>query len=307
MPIRIPKELPAAKVLTDENIFVMDSERAERQDIRPLHILVLNLMPTKIATETQLARLLGNTPLQIEMELIAVSGRVPKHTSREHMVAFYKTFKEVKSKFYDGFIITGAPVEQMPFEEVDYWRELCEMMEWSKSHVHSTFHICWGAQAGLYYHYGIPKISLPQKMFGVFEHKVTHKGSILFRGFDDIFWVPHSRHTTVNRDAIAANPSLKILAESEEAGIYAVSTNGGRQVFVTGHAEYDATTLQNEYQRDKAAGLPIQRPVNYYPNDDETKEPICKWRSSANLLFANWLNYFVYQETPYSIDRKLIR
>lgn len=302
MPIKIPKDLPAAKVLTEENIFIMDNERAARQDIRPLRILVLNLMPTKIVTETQLARLLGNTPLQVEMELISVSSRTPKHTAREHMIAFYKTFADVREEYFDGFIITGAPVEQMPFEQVDYWQELCDMMEWSKSHVQSTLHICWGAQAGLYYHYGVHKLPLPEKLFGVFEHRVTHKNSILFRGFDDVFWAPHSRHTTVSRAHIEAVPALKILAESEEAGVFAVSTNGGRQVFITGHAEYDTNTLHTEYQRDRAAGLPIHVPVHYYPNDDDTQAPVCRWRSGANLLFSNWLNYFVYQATPYSIS-----
>lgn len=301
MPIRIPANLPAAKTLLEENIFVMDNERASRQDIRPLQILVLNLMPTKITTETQLARLLGNTALQIDMELIAISGRVPKNTPHEHMIAFYKNFEAVKANYYDGFIITGAPVEQMAFEEVDYWPELCEIMEWSKTHVHSTFHICWGAQAGLYYHYGVPKHPLRHKMFGVFEHKVVHKGSILFRGFDDVFWTPHSRHTTIYKEDILAVPSLKILAESDEAGVYAISTDGGRQVFITGHSEYDATTLQDEYRRDKASGMPIQVPVHYYPDDEDSNEPVCKWRSSANLLFSNWLNYFVYQETPYML------
>lgn len=302
MPIKIPKDLPAAKVLAEENIFIMDNERAARQDIRPLRILVLNLMPTKIVTETQLARLLGNTPLQVEMELISVSSRTPRHTAREHMITFYKTFADVREKYFDGFIITGAPVEQMPFEQVDYWQELCDMMEWSKSHVQSTLHICWGAQAGLYYHYGVPKLPLPEKLFGVFEHRVTHKNSILFRGFDDVFWAPHSRHTTVSRAHIEAVPALKILAESEEAGVYAVSTNGGRQVFITGHAEYDTNTLHNEYQRDRTAGLPIHVPVHYYPHDDDTQAPMCRWRSGANLLFSNWLNYFVYQTTPYSIS-----
>lgn len=301
MPIRIPGNLPAAKTLRDENIFVMDIERAVTQDIRPLQILILNLMPTKIATETQLARLLGNTPLQIEIELLAVSGRTPKHTAKEHMLAFYKSFDEIRENFYDGLIITGAPVEQMPFEEVDYWSELCAIMEWSKSHVYSTFHICWGAQAGLYYHYGIEKEALPKKMFGIFPHRVTHKGSILFRGFDDVFWVPHSRHTTVIREQVEKTPVLKILAESDEAGIYAISTNGGRQIYITGHSEYDVNTLNDEYKRDKAAGVPIRIPKHYFPDDDDTKEPLCTWRSGANLLFSNWLNYFVYQSTPYFI------
>ena len=304
MPIKIPKDLPAAKTLSDENIFIMDHERAAGQDIRPLRILVLNLMPTKIVTETQLARLLGNTPLQIEMELIAASARVPKHTPHEHMIAFYKTFSDVKNEFFDGLIITGAPVEHLPFEEVDYWRELCEIMEWSKTHVQSTLHICWGAQAGFYYHYGIPKYPLEEKMFGIFEHKVVHANSILFRGFDDVFWAPHSRHTTVKRDDILAEPRLKLLSESDEAGVYAVSTDGGRQVFITGHPEYDAETLQTEYRRDRDAGLPICIPRHYYPNDDDSKKPICKWRSYANLLFSNWLNYFVYQATPYQLTER---
>ncbi|MDO4488934.1 MAG: homoserine O-succinyltransferase [Eubacteriales bacterium] len=299
MPIKIPVDLPATKTLHEENIFVMDTLRATTQDIRPLHILILNLMPTKITTETQLARLLGNTPLQIEVELLAVSGRTPKNTPKEHMLAFYKSFNEVRENYYDGLIITGAPVEQMPFEEVDYWAELCEIMEWSKSHVFSTFHICWGAQAGLYYHYGIEKQALPEKMFGVFPHRVTHKGSILFRGFDDVFYAPHSRHTTINREQVENTPELKILAESEEAGIYAISTDGGRQIFITGHSEYDPNTLNDEYKRDKNAGLPIKVPKYYFPNDDDTKEPLCTWRSGANLLYSNWLNYFVYQTTPY--------
>lgn len=301
MPIKIPNDLPAARTLRKENIFIMNTDRAEGQDIRPLRLLVLNLMPTKIVTETQLARLLGNTPLQIEMELLAV-GRKPRHTAEEHMLAFYKRFPEVRGEYFDGMIITGAPVEKMPFEEVDYWKELCEIMEWSKSHVYSTFHICWGAQAGLYYHYGIEKLPLPKKLSGVFEHRVTHKGSILFRGFDDTFLTPHSRNTTVSREQILAVPQLKILAESEEAGIYAVSNDGGRQIFITGHSEYDTDTLKNEYLRDKAAGIAPELPVNYFPGDDDTKEPLNRWRSSANLLYSNWLNYFVYQATPYDLN-----
>ena len=300
MPIRIPSDLPAAQTLREENIFTMDLRRAETQDIRPLQILVLNLMPTKIVTETQLARLLGNTPLQIEMHLMAV-GHIPKHTSREHMVSFYKSFDEVKEEYFDGMVITGAPVETLPFTEVDYWPELCRIMEWSKSHVYSTFHICWGAQAGLYYHYGIDKVPLPKKLSGVFPHRVTHKGSILFRGFDDVFLVPHSRNTTLRREDIAGEKRLKILAESDEAGVYAVSNDGGRQIFITGHSEYDRDTLKNEYLRDKAAGLDPEIPKNYFPNDDDSREPVCSWRSGANLLYCNWLNYFVYQETPYSI------
>ena len=302
MPIKIADALPAKHILEEENIFVMSHFRAEHQRIRPLYILILNLMPTKIVTETQLARLLGNTPLQVEMDLLKVKGHTPKNTPEEHMLAFYKTFDEVKHRHYDGMVITGAPVEELPFEEVDYWDELCEIMEWSKSHVYSTFHICWGAQAALYYHYGIPKYPLSEKMFGVFPHKVTHRNSILFRGFDDTFMVPHSRHTTIRKEDILATNKLKILAESEMAGVYAVSTDGGRQVFITGHSEYDPDTLEKEYLRDKAAGLPIHVPFNYYPDDDDTKRPVCTWRSSAHLMYSNWLNYFVYQETPYDVE-----
>lgn len=301
MPVKIPANLPAAKTLREENIFIMDEKRAETQDIRPLRILVLNLMPTKIVTETQLARLLGNTPLQIDLELLTVH-RTPKNTAKEHMIAFYKTFDDVKDSYFDGMVITGAPVEQMPFEEVDYWQELCRIMEWSRSHVYSTFHICWGAQAGLYYHYGIQKLPLEKKLFGIFSHRVTHKGSILFRGFDDVFWAPHSRHTTIDRAQLEKETRLKILAESEEAGVYAISTDGGRQIFITGHAEYDPDTLAKEYFRDLDAGLPIEIPKNYFPNDDPTKAPLSTWRSGANLLFSNWLNYFVYQATPYRLD-----
>lgn len=299
MPINIPGDLPAASILERENIFVMTRRRAMSQDIRPLRILILNLMPTKITTETQLARLLGNTPLQVEIELISASGHTPKNTPAEHMLAFYRNFNAVRNEYFDGMIITGAPVEHLAFEEVSYWKELCEIMEWSKSHVHSTFHICWGAQAGLYYHYGIPKIHLHSKLFGVFHHRVTHKGSILFRGSDDVFMVPHSRHTTIMRRDVKKVPALKILSESDEAGVYAVSTNEGRQLFITGHSEYDPETLALEYWRDKRAGLAIHVPYNYFPNDDDTKTPICTWRSSANLLYSNWLNYFVYQQTPY--------
>ncbi len=302
MPIKIPNLLPATQVLLNENIFVMTETRAMTQDIRPLKILMLNLMPQKIVTETQIARLIGNTPLQVELELLQTATHKSTHTSAEHMLAFYKTFDEVRDKKYDGMIITGAPVELMDFEEVDYWEELCEIMEWSKTHVTSTFHICWGAQAGLYYHYGVKKQLLPKKMFGVFEHTLDHKQSILFRGFDDTFVVPHSRHTTCAREDIEAVPELKILASSEEAGVFVCATEKGRQIFVTGHSEYDADTLKNEYFRDKNAGLPIEIPKNYFPNDDDTKDPIVKWRSCANLLYSNWLNYFVYQSTPYNIE-----
>ena len=301
MPIKIPNQLPATNVLTQENIFVMTETRAITQDIRPLQILLLNLMPTKVDTETQLARVLGNTPLQIELELIAPTGHVSKNTSQEHMLAFYKTFDEVKDLTFDGLIITGAPVEQMPFEEVDYWPELCRIMEWSKTNVHSTLHICWGAQAGLYYHYGIPKRPLPRKLFGVFRHTVEEPNFMLFRGFDDQFWVPHSRNTTVDRSDVEAVPALKILASSPEAGIYAIKTDKGRQIFIMGHSEYDRDTLKKEYLRDVEAGVDIQLPKNYFPHDDPAQSPPVTWRSCANLLYANWLNYFVYQTAPYDI------
>ena len=302
MPIKIPNRLPATKVLNEENIFVITETRALTQDIRPLKILILNLMPTKIVTETQLARLLGNTPLQVEMELLKTSTHKAKNTSEEHMIAFYKTFDDVKDQNFDGMVITGAPVEHLEFEEVEYWDELCEIMEWSKTHVTSTFHICWAAQAALYYHYGINKQPLEKKLFGVFEHTVDHKGSILFRGFDDTFMVPHSRHTTVLKEDIEKEKRLKILSTSKEAGVYALATDKGKQIFITGHSEYDADTLKKEYLRDKQAGLPIDVPKNYFPDDDDTKEPKVSWRSSANLLYSNWLNYFVYQTTPYDIN-----
>lgn len=301
MPIKIPNQLPATATLAAENIFVMTETRAITQDIRPLQILLLNLMPTKVDTETQLARVLGNTPLQIELELIAPSGHVSKNTSQAHMLAFYKTFDEVRERTFDGLVITGAPVELMAFEEVDYWQELCEIMEWSKTHVHSTLHICWGAQAGLYYHYGIPKRQLERKLFGVFQHTVEDPNYILFRGFDDQFWVPHSRNTTVDRADIEAVPELKILSASPEAGVYAVKTDQGRQVFLMGHAEYDRDTLAKEYFRDLAAGVEIQIPANYFPEDDPERTPRMAWRSCAHLLYANWLNYCVYQTSPYDI------
>ncbi len=302
MPIKIPADLPATETLHKENIFVMTESRATTQDIRPLKILLLNLMPTKIATETQLARLLGNSPLQVDMEFLQTASHTPKNTSAEHMISFYKHFEDVKDNKYDGLIITGAPVEQMPFEEVEYWDELCRIMEWSKTNVTSTFHICWGAQAGLYYHYGIQKYPLDKKLFGVFLRKAEYKRSMLLRGFDDEFWVPQSRHTTVLREDIEKHPELKILASSEEAGVYAVATERGKQIFITGHSEYDADTLKNEYLRDKNAGLPIDVPKNYFPNDDDTKEPVVRWRSHANLIYSNWLNYCVYQITPFNID-----
>lgn len=301
MPICIPNDLPAAGILQQENIFVMKEKRALGQHIRPLEIVVLNLMPTKIATETQLSRLLGNTPLQVNLELMHTTSHKSKNVSQEHLLTFYKSFDELKERKFDGMVITGAPVEHMEFEQVDYWPELCEIMEWSKTHVHSTFHICWGAQAGLYYHYGIQKQGLPEKLFGVYEHQADYKRSILLRGFDDTFWVPHSRHTTVLREDIDAVPELKIIASSPEAGVYAVMNREGRHIFVTGHSEYDPGTLRTEYLRDKNLGLPIQPPANYFPNDDDTKEPIVRWRGHANLLFSNWLNYFVYQTTPYDL------
>ncbi len=308
MPIKIPNALPATKTLENENIFVMTETRAISQDIRPLKVLLLNLMPTKIATETQLARLLGNTPLQVELTLMQMSTHKSKNTSEEHMLAFYTTFNVIKEQKFDGMIITGAPVEQMEFEEVNYWAELCEIMEWTKTHVHSTFHICWGAQAGMYYHYGVKKEPLPEKMFGVFPHTVERKNNILLRGFDEFFMVPHSRHTTVLREEIEAVPELKILASSETAGVYAVSNNGGSHIFITGHSEYDMDTLKGEYERDKNAGLPISVPVNYFPNDDDTKDPVVTWRSHANLIYSNWLNYFVYQTTPYDpVEAELLR
>ena len=302
MPIKIPNLLPATQVLLDENIFVMTETRAMTQDIRPLKILMLNLMPQKIVTETQIARLIGNTPLQVELELLQTATHKSKHTSEDHMLAFYKTFDDVRDKKYDGLIITGAPVENLEFEEVEYWDELCEIMEWSKTNVTSTFHICWGAQAGLYYHYGVKKYPLEKKLFGVFEHTLDHKHSILFRGFDDVFVVPHSRHTTNRREDLEAVEGLKILASSEEAGVLVAATDKGRQIFVTGHSEYDPDTLKKEYLRDKDLGLPIDVPVNYFPDDDDTKEPIVRWRSCGNLLYSNWLNYFVYQSTPYNIE-----
>ena len=271
------------------------------QDIRPLEIALVNLMPTKIVTETQLSRVLGNTPLQVNLTLVQMSSDQPKNVSQEHMLSFYTTFDQIRHRKFDGLVITGAPVEKMEFEEVSYWPELCEIMEWSKTNVHSTFHICWGAQAGLYYHYGIHKHPLPEKLFGVYPHKAEYKRSILLRGFDDEFYAPHSRHTTVLREDIEKVWDLRILASSDEAGVYAIQTKLGRQIFITGHSEYDADTLKTEYLRDKNLGLPISVPKNYFPNDDDTKDPIVRWRSHGNLLFSNWLNYFVYQTTPYDI------
>ncbi len=303
MPIKIPNNLPAAHVLEGENIFVMDADRAYRQDIRPLRILILNLMPLKSVTETQLLRLLGNTPLQVEVDFIYTESYVPQHTSQEYLTEFYGTFAEVRHKKYDGFIVTGAPVEQMPFEDVAYWDEVCEIMEWSKTHAYSTFHICWGAQAGLYYHYGIPKYDVAPKVFGVYKHHLLQAHEKLFRGFDDEFYVPHSRHTEIHKADLEKVEELTILSEAEgAAGVYAIANLEKRQFFITGHAEYDPMSLKSEYERDKQAGLDIQIPINYYPEDDPTRPPVVRWRSVANLLFANWLNYYVYQETPYELD-----
>lgn len=302
MPIRIPNDLPATKTLAEENIFVMTETRAMTQDIRPLQVLLLNLMPTKIETETQLARLLGNTPLQVELELMQTASHEAKNVSPEHMLKFYTTFDQIKDRYFDGMIITGAPVEKMAFEEVEYWPELCEIMEWTKTHVHSTFHICWGAQAALYYHYGIPKYLLPEKLSGVYEHTVERRSSMLLRGFDDVFLAPHSRHTTIHRADVEKCDKLRILAASEQAGVYIMMTDGGRQVFITGHSEYDADTLQKEYLRDKGQGLDPKVPVRYFPNDDDTLSPRVSWRAHANLLYQNWLNYYVYQTTPYDLS-----
>ena len=307
MPIKIPDDLPATSILENENVFVMKEGRAYSQDIRPLRILLLNLMPTKIVTETQLLRLLGNSPLQVEVDFLYTATYAPVNTSQEHLFKFYATFDEVKHNKYDGMIITGAPIEQIPFEQVAYWPELCEIMEWSKTHVFSTMHICWGAQAGLYYHYGIPKYTLGQKMFGVFPHKLSSdKQEKLFRGFDDVFYVPHSRHTELRHTDIEQHPQLTILSESEESGVYAVADEERRNFFITGHLEYDPLTLKAEYDRDVSQGLPIQIPVNYYPDDDPTREPVVIWRSAANLFFTNWLNYYVYQETPFDFTKEAV-
>lgn len=304
MPIKIPNNLPAAATLSNEHIFFMDASRAYSQDIRPLKLLILNLMPTKIATETQLLRLLGNTPIQVEVDFIYTETYNPRHVSVDHLTEFYGTFADVRHKKYDGLIITGAPVEQIPFEKVAYWPEIAEIMEWSKTNVFSTFHICWGAQAGLYYHYGIPKHDVTAKVFGVFRHHLCVEHEMLFRGFDDEFFVPHSRHTEIRREDIEKAPSLTIMAEAEApAGVYCVANLKRRQFFITGHAEYDPLTLKSEYDRDVEAGLPINVPANYYPQDDPSLMPLVRWRSVANLLFANWLNYYVYQETPYELEK----
>lgn len=302
MPIKIPDNLPAAEILSGENIFVMTEERATHQDIRPLKIAILNLMPTKIVTETQLLRLLGNSPIQVDVVLLHPQTYTSRNTPEEHLINFYNTFDDVKEERFDGLIITGAPVEQLEFEEVAYWEELKRIMEWSLRNVYSTLHICWGAQAGLYYHFGIPKYPLDEKMFGVFPHKVNKKNVMLLRGFDDEFYAPHSRHTEIRREDIEKVNELEILSESDEAGIYIVKTKGGRHIFVTGHSEYDPLTLKSEYDRDAAKGLDIKVPRNYFPGDDPAKAPVVRWRGHANLLFANWLNYYVYQETPFDLN-----
>ncbi|MBM3471129.1 MAG: homoserine O-succinyltransferase [Armatimonadetes bacterium] len=303
MPVRIPDDLPAKEVLMGENIFVMEERRAEHQDIRPLEIATLNLMPTKIATETQLIRLLGNTPLQINITLFYPNSYQPKNTPEEHLLAFYQTFGQIRERKFDGLVITGAPVEHLPFEEVDYWPELQEIMDWSLRHVFATLHICWGAQAALYHHYGIPKRPLPQKQFGVFPHHVARQNVKLLRGFDDTFYAPHSRHTEVDCEAVARASDLEILSQSNDSGIYLIISRDGHQVFVLGHPEYDPLTLHLEYQRDLRRGLRISIPRNYYPDDVPGRLPVVRWRGHANLLFSNWLNYYVYQETPYDLRR----
>ena len=305
MPLIIPKTLPAYDALYEENVFVMHRERAASQHIRPLEILILNLMPTKIATETQIARLLANTPLQVHMTLLQTVSHEATHVSAAHLEAFYKTFDEVAQERFDGMIITGAPVEHLPFEEVDYWEEICKIMDWTKTHVHSTFHICWAAQAALYYHYGIPKYPLPEKLSGVFRHTLLTPKSRLFRGFDSEFWAPHSRHTEVRREDIEKVPQLKVMAVSDEAGVYAVCSEDSRQFFITGHSEYDADTLALEYKRDLEKGLNPKIPAHYFPDDDPAKQPVLKWRAHSTLIYTNWLNYFVYQTPPFDISEKI--
>ena len=300
MPIRTQSDLPAKEILEHENIFVMDESRASHQDIRPISIAIVNLMPLKEDTELQILRSLSNSPLQVDVSFVALSSHESTHTSLSHLNKFYVTFEDIRYQNFDGLIITGAPVEQMEYEEVDYWKEICSIMEWSKTHVTSTLHLCWGAQAGLYYHYGIPKHMLEKKMFGVYKHHVMNRKIPLVRGFDDYFWAPHSRHTEVRKEDIEKMEDLTILAESEEAGVFLVIARDGRQIFVMGHPEYDRYTLHNEYKRDKEKGLPIEMPVNYYPENDDTRRPNLQWRSHGNILYSNWLNYYVYQTTPYS-------
>ena len=303
MPIKIPDSLPARATLESENIFVMTEYRAIHQDMRPLNLLILNLMPTKIITETQLLRKLSNTPLQIQVELLQMASHTSQNTDADHLSSFYTTFDQIKDKRYDGMIITGAPVENMDFADVDYWPELCEIMEWTRTHVHATLHVCWGAQAGLYYHYKIPKYSLPKKLFGVFAHTAIKKQSPLFRGFDDEFYIPHSRHTENHVEDILKVPELELLAVSREAGVFAVKSEDNRRFFITGHPEYDQDTLAREYFRDLGKGLPIEVPKHYFPNDDPTLEPVVRWRSAGQLFYTNWLNYYVYQTTPYDLNQ----
>jgi homoserine O-succinyltransferase len=303
MPVKIPNTLPARTTLERENIFVMDEERAIHQDIRALRVAILNLMPTKIATETQLLRLLSNSALQVEVTLLHTATHESKNTDAGHLLQHYLTFKDIEKEKFDGLIITGAPVEQMPFEEVEYWDELTQIMDWAELNVESTLYVCWGAQAGLYHRYGIPKYPLPHKMFGVYEHRVLSRTESLLRGFDDIFLAPHSRHTEIRRADVEKVDELNILAESDEAGLYILGTKDGRRIFVTGHSEYDPFTLKGEYDRDVKKGLPIHVPQNYYPNNDPTQTPTVRWRGHANLLFSNWLNYYVYQVTPYDVSQ----
>ena len=303
MPVKIADNLPATEILTNENIFVMTESRALSQDIRALKIGFLNLMPKKIITEIQILRLLGNSPLQVDIVLLHPKSHNSKNTSREHLTTFYKTFEQIKDEKFDGFVITGAPVEHLDFNEVDYWEELTKIMDWTLSNVTSTFHICWGAQAALFHHYNVQKYPLPKKMFGIFEHTINKLNVKLLRGFDDCFYVPHSRHTEVRRKDIEKVPGLEILSESEESGVYIIASKNGRQFFITGHSEYDPSTLKEEYDRDIAAGREIEIPQNYFIDDDPSKPPKVVWRSHANLLFSNWLNYYVYQETPYDITQ----
>ncbi|WP_257314033.1 homoserine O-acetyltransferase MetA [Geothrix fuzhouensis] len=303
MPVKVPSSLPARGVLEAENVFLMDEQRALQQDIRPLRIALLNLMPTKVATETQLLRLLGNTPLQVEVTLLHTASHEAKNTPTEHLLEHYVSFAEVRDQTFDGLIVTGAPVEQLPFEAVDYWPELAELLDWARTNVFSSLFICWGAQAALHRYYGIPKHPLAEKLFGVFPHRLEVRNERIVQGFDDVFFAPHSRHTETRREDILAEPRLELLAESDEAGVYLLQSTDHRQVFVTGHSEYDPGTLQGEYARDLGKGLPIGLPRNYFPEDDPTQAPLVRWRSHANLLFANWLNYFVYQETPYELGR----
>ena len=302
MPLNLPNKLPAIELLKKENIFVIDLSRATQQDIRPLRIAILNLMPLKITTETDLVRLLSNTPLQIELTFMKLKSHTSKNTPIEHMMAFYTDFEEMRTQKYDGMIVTGAPVEQLDFEEVTYWDELTTIFDWARTHVTSTFYICWAAQAGLYHFYGIPKYPLDKKMFGIFEHHKTQPLHPIFRGFDDAFFVPHSRHTEIHKDDILNCPDLKLLSESEEAGVYMVEARNGREFFITGHSEYSPMTLDTEYKRDLGKGLPIEMPHNYYRHDNPDEGVVVRWRAHANLLFTNWLNYFVYQETPYNIE-----